>query len=91
MDKAQVWLYARLHARLHIGRKVIVKKKCFKQLHLVKERKTTNLVHAKRKFNLVIRLIANKYYENTFYFLSFLLTVLRLPFLALHIYLITLY
>ena len=34
---------------------------------------------SKRKFELVVRLIANECYEDTFYFLSFLPTVLRLP------------
>ena len=42
--------------------------------------KTTDLVReSKRKFGLVVRLIANECYENIFYFLSFLPTVLSLP------------
>ena len=45
--------------------------------------KTTDLVReSKRRFGLVVRLIANKYYGDTFYFLSFLPTVLTLPSLA---------
>ena len=56
---------------------------------MIEEKKATILVHAKRGFNLVVRLIANKCYEDTFYFLSFLPTVLRLSSLASHIGLIT--
>ena len=41
--------------------------------------KATSLVRAKRRFNLVVRLIANKCYEDIFYLLSFLPTVLILP------------
>ena len=55
---------------------------------MIEGRKTTILVYAKRMFNLVVRLIANKCYENIFYFLSFLPTVLRLPSSTLHIGLI---
>ena len=46
---------------------------------------------SKRRFGLVVRLIAKECYEDTFYFLSFLPTVLRLPSSALHIGLITLH
>ena len=35
----------------------------------------------KRRFGLVVRLISNKCYSDAFYFLSFLLTTLRLPLL----------
>ena len=54
--------------------------------------KTANLVRkSKRRFELMVRLIANKYYEDTFYFLSFLSTVLTLPSLASHACLISLH
>ena len=52
--------------------KVAIEKKCLKQLHSVKEREVTNLVFTKRRFNLIVRLITNRYYENKFHFLSFL-------------------
>ena len=84
MDEAQVWLRAGSRAGSHAGGRVTIEEKCLKRLHSVKGRKATNLVHAKRRFDLVIRLIANECYEGTFYFLSFLPTVLRLPSSASH-------
>ena len=54
--------------------------------------KTANLVReSKRRFALVVRLIANKCHEDTFYFLSFLPTVLTLSSLASHTCLISLH
>ena len=54
--------------------------------------KTADLVwESKRRFGLVVRLIANKCHKDTFYFLSFLPTVFMLPFLALHTCLISLH
>ena len=51
----------------------------------LKKCKTTDLVReSKRRFELVVRLIANECYEDTFYFLSFLSTVLTLPSLVSH-------
>lgn len=51
-----------------------------------------NLVQkSKYRFVLIVGPIANKYYKDTFYFLFFLSQILRLPFLALHIYLIILH
>ena len=73
------------------GGRVAIEGECLKRLHSVKGRKATNLVCAKRRFELVVRLIAKKCYEDTFYFLSFLSTVLKLPSLASHIGLITLH
>ena len=53
---------------------------CSKQLILGSGFKTTDLLReSKSRFGLVVRLIANECYEDTFYFLSFLPTVLRLP------------
>ena len=43
---------------------------CLKRLHSVKGRKATNLVHTKHRFNLVVRLIAIKYYERLLCYLS---------------------
>ena len=54
--------------------------------------KTADLVpESKRRFGLLVRLIANKCHEDTFYFLSFLPTVLTLPSLALYTCLISLH
>ena len=41
----------------------------------MKGRKTTNLVRINVNSIFIVRLIANKYYQNTFYFLSSLLTI----------------
>ena len=49
-----------------------MEEKYFKQLHLVKIKKVTNLIYAKCRFDLIVKLIANKYYKNIFYFLFFL-------------------
>ena len=46
----------------HVQKNVTIEEKCFKQLHLVKKKKTANLVCTKYRFNLVVRLIANKCY-----------------------------
>ena len=54
--------------------------------------KTADLVQElKHRFGLIIRLITNKCNKDTFYFLSFLPTVFRLPSLASYISLITLH
>ena len=54
--------------------------------------KITNLVReSKHKSGLVVRLIANKCYEDTFYFLFFLPTVLTFPSSALYPCLISLH
>ena len=54
--------------------------------------KTADLVQeSKYRFGLVVRLTANKCYKDTFYFLSFLPTIFRLPSSALYIGLITLH
>ena len=50
--------------------KVAIVEECLKRLHSVKGRKVTNLVRAKRRFNMVVRLIANKYYMDSFRYLS---------------------
>ena len=58
----------------------------------LKKCKTADLVQeSKHRFGLVIRLIANECHEDKFYFLSFLPTVLTLPSLASHTYLIFLH
>lgn len=36
------------------------------------KRKVTNLMHVKRKFELVVRLIANRCYQDVFQFINFL-------------------
>ena len=65
---------------------------CSKQLILGSGFKTADLVReSKRRTGLLVRLIANECYEDTFYFLSFLPTVLRLPSLASHTCLISLH
>ena len=54
--------------------------------------KTADLVReSKHRFGLVVRLIANECHEDTFYFLSFLPTVLMLPSSALYTCLIFLH
>ena len=63
--------------RSRVG-EVVIEEECFKQLYSIKENKATNLVCILHRFNLVVRLIANKCYQDLFYFLSFLPTTLRL-------------
>lgn len=46
--------------------------------NIQKREKTTNLIYIKFKFESVIILITNKYYQNIFYFLSFLPIVIML-------------
>ena len=59
---------------------------------ILRSMKTVNLVQeSKHRFGLVVRLIANKCHENTFYFLSFLPTVLTLPSSSLRTCLISLH
>ena len=54
--------------------------------------KTADLIwESKRRFGLVVKLIANKYYEDTFYFLSFLPMVFTFPSSTSHTCLISLY
>ena len=86
MDEAQVWSRA---DRSRVGGRVADEEECSKRLILGSGFKTADLVReSKRRFGLVVRLIANECYEDTFYFLSFLPTVLRLPSSASHICLI---
>ena len=68
------------------------KEECSKQLILESRFKIADLIqNSEHKTGLIVRLIANKYYKDTFYFLSFLLTVLKFLSLALHFYSISLY
>ena len=60
------------HVPGHVQVESPIEEECLKWLHSVKGRKATNLVRTKRRFNFVVRLIANKCYKDTFYFLSFL-------------------
>ena len=86
-DAQREWMKLRLVicSLVTCRKKVAIEEECLKQLYSVEGRKATNLERTKRRFNLVVKLIANKCYKDTFYFLSFLFIVLRLPSLALHI------
>ena len=69
-----IWSYVRSCAG-----KVAIKEEYLKQLHSIKGKKSTNLVCTQRRFNLVVRLIANKYFSGCI--LLFILSIhdLRLP------------
>ena len=53
--QSRIWSRVRSHAR-----KNAIEEECFKQLHSIKGRKATHLVRTQRRFNLVVRLIANE-------------------------------
>ena len=53
-------------------KKVAIEEEYLKRLHSVKGRKATNLVRVNVSSILVLKLIANKCYEDIFYFLSLL-------------------
>ena len=59
MDEAQFG-YVLVQMSGHVQEKLRFQEKCLKRLHLIKGRKTTNLVRTQRRFNLVVKLIANK-------------------------------
>ena len=46
MDKAQFG-----HVSSHMQEKIAIEEECFKQLHIIKGRKTTNLMRTKYRFN----------------------------------------
>ena len=52
---SRVWSCVRSRAG-----EVVIGKECLKRVHSIKERKATNLVRIQRRFNLVVRLIANE-------------------------------
>ena len=57
---------------------VAIEKECLKQLHSVKGSKVTNLVRTKRRFNLMVKLIAIKYNERLLRYLSSYINLLML-------------
>ena len=59
MDKAQFGQVFG-HVLGHVQEKLRFEEKCLKWLYSMKGRKATNLVCTQCKFNLVVRLIANK-------------------------------
>ena len=88
MDEAQI----RSRVGSLAGRKLRLRKSVLNDWSWGVGFRTRDLVQeSKHRFRLVVRLIANECYEDTFYFLSFLPTMLRLPSLALHTRLISLH
>ena len=54
-------------------------------MYLVKGKKVINLTRTKYRFDLIVRLITNKCYKDTFHFLFFYPIVFKFLFLVLHI------